>query len=213
MVPKIKICGLVSVDDAFLMNVYEVDYIGIVLFFPKSKRNIDIDRAKEIIHCLAPGIKKVAVTVSPTKEQVREIEAAGFDILQAHGVLAQEVLDGTSIPILRAINISDESEFKMERSDRIIGYVFDGKISGGGKVFDWSVIKYFNREKNLLMLAGGLTPDNVVEGIHYIQPDIVDVSSGVEIENSIGKEEAKVKAFVEAVRGNNIKKGSRKDEQ
>lgn len=201
VIPKIKICGLISVEDAQILNRNQVEYAGIVLFYPKSKRNNEMNQAKRILAALDPEVKKVAVTVSPSMEQVREIEAAGFDILQVHGTLFDEVLDGTRLDIFRAFHVDGEKIDQPDsNSDKVIGYVFDGKIPGQGEVFDWSNIRFFDRKQKLLMLAGGLNNQNVQDGIAYISPDIVDVSTGVEKKDGTGKDEEKVRIFVEMAR-------------
>ena len=79
---KIKICGLTSPAEARYLNENHVDFAGMVLFFPKSKRNISIEQAKDIMAALDASIKRVAVVVSPSIEQIRQIEAAGFDYVQ-----------------------------------------------------------------------------------------------------------------------------------
>ena len=75
---KIKICGITSGQEAAYLNENSVDFAGMVLFFPKSRRNIDIPKAKNIMSALNSSIKKVAVVVSPTLHQVEEIYAAGL---------------------------------------------------------------------------------------------------------------------------------------
>lgn len=75
---RIKICGLTSPEEAALLPPDRVDYAGMVLFCPKSRRNITIEKAREIMKALPPEIKKTAVTVSPTSEQVKLIEEAGL---------------------------------------------------------------------------------------------------------------------------------------
>ena len=82
---KIKICGLTSPAEAWYLNENHVDFAGMVLFFPKSKRNISIERAKEIMSALDASIKRVAVVVSPTIEQVRQIEAAALTMSRYMG--------------------------------------------------------------------------------------------------------------------------------
>lgn len=199
-IPKIKICGLMGIEDAQILNRNQVEYAGIVLFYPKSKRNQEIDKSKEILTALSAGIKKVAVTVSPTIEQVQLIEEAGFDILQVHGELYDEVVEGTSLDIFRAFNMENTTLLSDSNYDKIKGYVFDGKVPGNGEVFDWSLIRGFDRKEKMLILAGGLTSENLSRGIEYLNPDIVDVSSGVENMTGIGKDEEKVKVFVEVAR-------------
>ena len=105
---KIKICGLTDPKEAVYLNKHQVDYAGFVLFFPKSKRNLTIEQAKEIMRALDTTIQKV---VSPTLEQVLEIERANFDIIQIHGTLQDDVLEAVSIPIFKAFNITDMAHF------------------------------------------------------------------------------------------------------
>lgn len=201
MTPKIKICGLINSEDAMLLNENQVDFAGFVLFYPKSKRNLTLDKAMEIEKNLDPTIEKVAVTMSPTLEQVRSIEEAGFDYIQIHGELFEQVLEQTKIPIFRGINIGKEKSFNMEFwPEKIAGMVLDGKVSGQGKTFDWTIMDQVPKGEKLLILAGGLHTGNVREGIKVVKPDMVDVSSGVEKENGIGKDPVKIKEFVQAVR-------------
>ena len=192
MTPKIKICGLTSPNDARILNEEHVELAGFVLFFPKSRR------------------KKVAVTVSPTLEQAMEIAAAGFDYLQAHGTLDSAILEQVRMPILQAANVKTPEDLKkLSDHPSIAGYVFDGQDYGGGKVFDWSYLEGCDRKEKLLILAGGLSADNVAGAIAQVHPDIVDISSGVELPGietpaglrSPGKDPEKVRRFVRAVRG------------
>ena len=82
---KIKICGLTKEKEADYLNQIHADFAGMVVFFPKSKRNISLDQAKKIKSALLPEIKTVAVTVSPTLAQISQIAEAGFDLIQIHG--------------------------------------------------------------------------------------------------------------------------------
>lgn len=197
---KIKICGLTEPKEAEYVNEHQVDFIGMVLFFPKSKRNITLERAKEIMKCLDPGIQKVAVVVSPVLEQVQMIEQAGFDYIQIHGEIPPGYSESCHLPVLKAFNIRDMKEFPRYSADpAVAGYVFDAAEPGSGKVFDWSLVKEVPRNEKLFFLAGGLNPDNVAEAIRSIHPDGVDVSSGVEYgRERTGKDPEKVRKFVEA---------------
>lgn len=198
---KIKICGLTSPKEAEYLHTYRVDFAGIVLFFPKSKRNLTIPRAREVLAGLPQETRSVAVTVSPSLPQVLEIAAAGFDYIQIHGDLAPELLSETTIPIFKAFNIKDLPQYEQYRQcDCIAGYVFDALEPGSGKAFDWELVKTLPRDDKLLLLAGGLHPGNVADAIRYLSPDGVDVSSGVEYDDQPGKDPAKIAAFVEAVK-------------
>lgn len=199
---EVKICGLTTIEDAKLASNEKADYIGIVLFYEKSKRYCSIEKAKGILSVLDPSIKKVAVTVSPTIEQVRQIEDIGFDILQVHGELSDTVLSQTALKILRAFNedCNKDNMKELVDNEKILGFVFDGKIPGSGKTFDWTSIKQFDYKNKLLVLAGGLYPHNVKDAIMQIKPDIVDVSTGVESEGIAGKDAKKVREFIQLVK-------------
>ena len=201
---KIKICGLTSPAEARYLNENHVDFAGMVLFFPKSKRNISIEQAKEIMAALNASIKRVAVVVSPSIEQVRQIEAAGFDYVQIHGEIPEtetEAEAAIAIPILKAFNVSDMGSYEKYHNDsRIAGYVFDAIEPGSGKTFDWKLVDDIPRDEKLLLLAGGLNPDNVRMAIEAVHPDGVDVSSGVENDDKAGKNPDKIHDFVAAVK-------------
>ena len=197
---KVKICGLTSPAEAQYLNENHVDFAGMVLFFPKSKRNISIEQAMEIMAALDASIKRVAVVVSPSIEQIRQIEAAGFDYVQIHGEIPQPE-SAIAIPILKAFNVSDMGSYEKYHNDsRIAGYVFDAIEPGSGKTFDWRLVDNIPRDEKLLLLAGGLNPDNVRMAIEAVHPDGVDVSSGVENDNGAGKNPEKIHDFVAAVK-------------
>lgn len=197
---KVKICGLTSPAEARYLNENHVDFAGMVLFFPKSKRNISIEQAMEIMATLDASIKRVAVVVSPSIEQIRQIEAAGFDYIQIHGEIP-EAEAAIAIPILKAFNVSDMNSYEKYHNDsRIAGYVFDAIEPGSGKTFDWRLVDNIPRDEKLLLLAGGLNPDNVRMAIEAVHPDGVDVSSGVENDDGAGKNPDKIHDFVAAIK-------------
>ncbi len=199
---KIKICGLTTPQEAEWVSKAQADYAGMVLFFPKSKRNITIDRAKEIMKSLSPKIQKVAVVVSPSALQIKEIQEAGFDIVQIHGQVLPEALGILQIPFLRAFNVDNMQEWeRYEAESKCIGYVFDAVKPGSGKTFDWSSIPNLPEDGKSYLLAGGLNPDNVGSAVAAMHPYGVDVSSGVERDSGTGKDPEKMGAFVRAVRG------------
>ncbi len=198
-VPKVKICGLVTEADAALVRKYKADYAGIVVFFEKSKRNQPLISARKLLNALGNEVQKVAVCVSPTLEQLEKIQECGFDILQVHGELSREVLLACRLPIFRAYNIKNGQIPDIDDHDKILAYVLDGAMPGKGKTFDWSAIEKFDFHGKSKVLAGGLTADNIKEGIRSTRPDIVDVSSYVEKEDGSGKDEKKIQKFLESV--------------
>lgn len=180
-----------------------------VLFFPKSKRNISIESASDLIGILNKSdIKTVAVTVSPSVEQLKLIEAAGFDYIQIHGEMLPEVYDEAVIPIIRAINIKAEDdtirqEVKTCSSlEKIYGILLDAGVPGSGKIFDWNSIDGLELGSKKLFLAGGLTSENVSMAVRTVHPDVVDVSSGVEYDDpdKKGKDGKKVYTFINNLR-------------
>ena len=197
----IKVCGLTEVREAEYLNRFKIDFAGFVLFFPKSKRNISIEKAEEIMKHLDKNIKKTAVVVSPAKEQIIDICNSGFDYIQIHGKIEEEVLKMAQIPVLKAFNVDDMDEFKMYSSnEKIAGYVFDAAEPGSGKSFDWDILSQIERNGKLFVLAGGLNPDNVRKAVAAVNPDMVDVSSGVENDDGFGKDILKIEKFVKQIR-------------
>ncbi len=202
---KVKICGLTSEADVRIIEKYGADYAGMVLYYPKSRRNIDITLAATFVEQLKKSdIKTVAVVVSPDVSQLEAIQNSGFDYIQIHGELSEDVYDGCNIGIIRAVNIKHQSdediylETKRWRSlDKVKGLLFDAGVPGSGKTFDWNSLKKVDCGDKKLFLAGGLTPDNVRTAIEAVKPDVVDISSGVEYDDiSVkGKDENKVKTF------------------
>ena len=136
--------------DIKAVNTYLPDYIGFVLFFPKSNRNISIEQAEHLLEKVDKKIRTVAVVVSPTTEQIRQIEKAGFDYIQIHGTVTEDVYKQCKLPILRAFNVSDLDKLnEYEAKDKIKGYVFDSKTPGSGKTFDWSLLDNIRQRQKI----------------------------------------------------------------
>ena len=212
---KIKICGMTCNADIEAVNTYLPDYIGFVLFFPKSKRNSSIEKAKELLEKTDKKIHTVAVVVSPTAEQLQQIEKVGFDYIQIHGTLTDDAYEQCQLPILRAFNITDMNKLpEYEAKDKIKGYVFDSKTPGSGKTFDWNLLQDIRQRrktvtskgvsnKKMIFLAGGIDETNVKRAILEVSPDVIDLSSAVEkiSEDGIfrGKDPEKIQTIVSLV--------------
>ena len=205
VIPQIKICGLTRTEEAAYLNQIQAEYAGFV-FWEKSKRNVDFVQAEEICHCLDKNITRVAVTVSPNIKLLRQIEQAGFDILQVHGELHEEILEKSRIPIWQACNLKEPEDIeKLRRDSKIVGYVMDAATAGGGKTFDWAAGRQILEKMRTaimagktLVLAGGLNPQNIEDAVQIFSPDVVDVSSGVE--GVCGKEKALILEFAAKAR-------------
>jgi phosphoribosylanthranilate isomerase len=196
---KIKICGITKLEEVKMLIDNKIDYAGLVMFYPKSKRNNTVESAEKILKALrASSIKTVAVTVSPTTDEIKTIQDLGFHYIQIHGEFAKDAYDEIELPILRAFNVSDLDQYEIYHNyPKVYGYVFDSAVPGSGKTFDWSILGSISRDNKLFILAGGINCENVEEAIRSLKPDIVDVSSGVEGEN--GKEASKIKEFKDKV--------------
>lgn len=216
-VTGIKICGLTSKEEVGWILEEYTEYFGIVVFYPKSRRNMSVGEAGKLIDFFHHEWEKriqeqpngsgrpqaVAVTVSPTVSQLKEIENAGFDLIQIHGNLTEEVFSEAVVPIIRAFNGNDKEELaRYKQSQKIVAYLFDAASPGSGKTFDWTALKEIERGDKPLFLAGGLHAGNVREAIEAVRPDVVDVSSGVEkdIGSLVGKDREKIREFVRNVR-------------
>jgi phosphoribosylanthranilate isomerase len=199
---KVKVCGITDVNTALAAVELGADAIGFV--FAKSKRRITVERAKEISFELPKEILKIGVFVNETKEEIERIAAdVGLTHIQLHGDETEMFCQSFSIPVIKAFSI--ESNQNLEK---IVNFPCDyllldgpkGKYRGGnGSSFEWAKIdsKFFNNRK--VILAGGLTVENVTDGIKMINPDMVDVSSGVETDGI--KDIEKIKSFIQKAKG------------
>ncbi len=194
---EVKICGIKTIDEAVSISKEKPDYIGIVLFFPKSKRNISINEAKELFPFIDPSIKKVAVTVSPDLDQIRQIEEAGFDILQIHGEFDTCLFSKIKLPVIKAFNEGNLESLDLYIDiESVYAFLFDAACPGSGKTFDYNSLPDLSSLSKKIMLSGGLNPSNVSLAIKSVHPDIVDVSSGVENADGNGKDLKKVHDFI-----------------
>ena len=192
---QIKICGFTDPKEAAFVSYPDVSYMGMVLFFEKSKRSISLEMAKAIGRPAEPRSRKVGGVWCPSPAKAEGVGKAGFDYMQVHGVLEAEVLSVTRLPIIRAYNGKAEEE----EDPRICAHLFDAAEPGSGKAFDWKRLAEQKRKKPWF-LAGGLTAANVGRAISLIHPDVVDVSSGVEYTDRKGKDPEKIAAFIQAVK-------------
>ena len=198
---KVKICGLKNPTDIKCINTLSPDFAGFVMFFEKSHRNISVQTAQELLALLDKNIKSVAVTVSPTEEQLEQIHTLGFDYVQIHAKISEKLLSECKTPVIRAINVSGiESIGDIENLDNVKGILFDSAVPGSGQGFDWSMLEKLPKTDKMLFLAGGLTADNVAKAVAQLRPFAVDVSSGVELADKSGKDFELVRTFIENAR-------------
>ena len=197
---KVKVCGIRTLEAARAAVSAGADMIGFV--FAESKRKITPEKAAQIAEALPDSIEKVGVFVNESPEKMAEIaERAGLDYLQLHGDETAEDVAQIPYPVIKAFPVRTDADLEAihdYRCDLVLLDSAGGKYRGGnGKAFDWELAKALSDER-AVVLAGGLTPENVEAAILSARPHIVDVSSGVETNGE--KDPDKIKAFVQATR-------------
>ncbi|UWQ90923.1 phosphoribosylanthranilate isomerase [Rhodobacteraceae bacterium M382] len=190
---RVKICGLRTQADVTAAAQAGAAYVGFV-FFPKSPRHLTVTVAAELAAAVPAGICKVALTVNATDDDLDAIVAAvPLDMLQLHGSESPdrvaEVKARFGLPVMKAIGVAtaedlDKIDLYSQVADQVLIDAKPPKGSdlpgGNGLAFDWRLLagrKYWQKP---WMLAGGLTPGNVVEAVRMTGARQVDVSSGVE---------------------------------
>lgn len=195
----VKICGVTSEEDALLAVAMDADAVGFV--FAPSTRQMRSRDVREIVRRLPHETLTVGVFRDERPERVVEVtHAAGLKAAQLHGAEPERdvAFVRERVPVvLRALPAGDERMGEAARGAADILLV-DSEDPGSGTVFDWSLVDGVPRDAKLL-LAGGLTPDNVGAAIRRVRPWGVDVSSGVEAEPG-RKDATKVRRFVERAR-------------
>jgi phosphoribosylanthranilate isomerase len=195
---KLKICGITNEKDAIMVSNLGADAIGFV--FAESKRKITPRKAKEIIEKLPPFITTVGVFMNAEADEVNKIaEYAALDAVQLHGNESPEYCNKMNRKVVKGIlvskNDSKESILKKMQNYSVAAYILDPG-TGSGQTFNWDIV--YGIEKPII-IAGGLSPENVKYVIKKLHPYGVDVSSGVE--KSQGKKDMeKVKKFIAEVR-------------
>ena len=202
----VKVCGITTVDDALLAARAGADAVGLV-FWPGSPRRVDLETARRISAALPPFVLRVGVFVdAPRAELETAAREVGLDVLQLHGQEAPEDLSGLPRRVVKAVPVGPGfvAESALRYAGAADGILLDSRPSGAsppggtGTTFDWSLAREVREKVPFLVLAGGLTPDNVGRALTAVRPDAVDVSSGVE--SAPGhKDPAKVRAFLDAV--------------
>jgi phosphoribosylanthranilate isomerase len=202
---RVKICGITTPEDGVMAAAAGADAIGLV-FWPKSKRHVDHETARRIHRALPPFVLRVGVFVDASREELESaVAAGGLDVVQLHGQEPPERMSDPTRRVLKALRVGPGFDVAdaLAYEGRVAGLLLDTQSSsapgGTGETFDWSLAAALRPRVSTLVLAGGLTAENVGRAIAAVRPDAVDVSSGVE--SAPGrKDPAKVKAFIQAVR-------------
>ena len=200
---KIKICGIRTVDDALTAMEAGADLIGFN-FYPKSPRYIDVGICRNIMSVMRRHgrVACVGVFVNASVADIHAtMDTCGLSLAQLHGDETVEMLsqlDGKAFKAFRGIPENPDGFTRAAAPAFLLDASVKGIYGGSGVTADWNGAAELAKKFSLL-LAGGLTPENVAEAIKQVKPWGVDVASGVESEP--GKKDAKkMAAFVRAVR-------------
>lgn len=214
---RIKVCGITNIEDAKAAIDAGVDAIGFI-FAENSPRYVSPEKVKEIVAALPPFINITGVFVDKDPVEIEEIIAyCGLNYVQLHGSedgeycskLAQAATPCKVIKAFRVGTATMAADFK-PYEESVKGFLLDtyveGQEGGTGKPFNWSIIESLNLQLPVI-LAGGLTPENVAEAVRAVRPFAVDINSGVEIEpgkKDIDKLRAAIANVAEADTGSTL---------
>jgi len=205
---RIKVCGMTDLAEANGLVAAGVDALGFI-FVEASPRNVVPEKAREIVASLPPFVDAVGVFVDQELDVVNDIVSyCNLTMVQLHGSESPQYCEEVKARVVKTFSIRPDSEVcetnpfydpYLEMVSGILLDTFHEKVAGGtGKTFDWELIKKC-RPAAPLILAGGLTPENIADAVRQVRPFAVDVNSGVEIAPGVKDIEA-VEALVESVR-------------
>jgi phosphoribosylanthranilate isomerase len=203
---RVKLCGITRHEDAELAASLDAWAIGFILW-PGSKRAADPGVAAGIARAMRRRLELVGVFVNPTLDEVsRAAQGIGLTHIQLHGdegpAFCTAVAERTGLRVIKAVRVASGADIQDAarfHTDLLLLDAAVGSAWGGtGQTFDWALAAQRHSPAPLI-LSGGLTPENVAEGIATVRPWAVDVASGVESAPGI-KDHAKVEAFMAAAK-------------
>lgn len=195
---RVKICGITNLNDALVAVHAGADALGFI--FTPSKRRIDPENASYIIQRLPPFVSVVGVFMNPSIGDVRNVlDITGIEVVQLHGEESPEFCEAVKKRVIKRIPIhANDNRTTLE--ERMKPYTVSAFIldpgGGDGRTFDWHIAKDLDQP---IILAGGLTPENIRKAVNIIHPDAVDVSTGVEIRPG-DKDPLKIQKLIKEVR-------------
>jgi phosphoribosylanthranilate isomerase len=194
--PKIKICGITTIEEIKIINKFKIDYIGFV--FARSKRQVDKEYVKEMINNLRKNIKTVGVFVNEKINIVNEIsDYLDLDIVQLHGNETVDYIEKINRKVWKGISLKNYNLLDLLNDyTSVEGILIDANIPGSGKSFNWKVLENI-KFNNKFILAGGLNVENIEEAIKKLNPDVVDISTGLEKNGK--KDEKMIRNFMRRV--------------
>ncbi|MCF6807062.1 phosphoribosylanthranilate isomerase [Thiotrichales bacterium 19S9-12] len=181
---RVKICGITNLDDALFAAKCGADALGFI-FYKKSKRFIEPLDAKKIIQNLPPFIQSVGLFVNQSKDEVNQVlDQVPLNLSQFHGNETNDFCLSFKRPFIKAIHLKEQQDFSdacnyfPNAQALLLDHREGSEYGGTGNRFDWSLIP--DKRNKPIILAGGLNTKNITTAIEKINPDAVDVSSGIE---------------------------------
>jgi phosphoribosylanthranilate isomerase len=197
---RVKICGVTNVADAFLAVQYGADIIGLN-FYPASPRYVALPVAREIRAVIPPEVWCVGVVVNAQRIHIAAlVEELGLDAIQFHGDEEAALMQGWSCLTIQAVRVPTEGPLP-DCSRMLTDYLLldthkPGRYGGTGETFPWErLLSLPSEQVSRLILAGGLTAENVATAVRIVRPWAVDVASGVELQPG-RKDPEKLRAFI-----------------
>ena len=194
----VKICGITNLKDALAAIEFGADALGFN-FYKKSPRYVPPERVLKIINEIPPAIWKVGVFVNEPEQVVKDLAIdLELDYLQFHGTETPSYCEQFATPYWKAFRLKDKKTLDLMGKYKCAYYLVDAFVEnaygGTGVVGDWDLAREA-KKIGKIVLAGGLTPENVEAAIRTVQPDGVDVATGVE-ECAGKKDFAKLERFI-----------------
>lgn len=202
---RVKICGITNYDDACMAVELGADALGFI-FFPQSPRCMTAEAVRTIVDRLPPFITPVAVVVNESPARVSEIMAiSGCQVAQLHGDETPDYVERLAWPAIKGISIATTQDLDVIGSYTharaiLLDTKVAGQYGGTGTSFDWHIAHDARRFGRPLILAGGLSPENIGEAIRIAQPHAIDVSSGIERAPGI-KDHSRMRRLFQAIGG------------
>lgn len=198
---RVKICGITRLEEALAAVEAGADALGF-MFYPPSPRWIEPAAAAAICRALPPWVHRVGVFVDAPEADIREVvHACGLSALQLHGQESPAFCRRFEWPVIKAFRIRGPESLAALSDYDTAAWLLDshvpGRLGGTGAVFNWDLAARAVRLGRPVILAGGLTPENVAAAVRQVRPYGVDVSSGVE-RAPRDKDPDRMKAFVAA---------------
>lgn len=196
---RVKICGLTRAEDVAACVASGADALGFV-FTPRSRRCVAAEAAAVLVDAVPAFVCRVGLFMDQPADQVRDVlQRVPLSLLQFHGTETAAYCEQFGRPYIRAVGMASGSDWRATRAEhrRAAAFLFDSHEPGGaggtGRVFDWDAIPEIDAP---VVLAGGLTCENVAAAVRRVRPWAVDVSSGVEDAPGI-KNHLKIRQFIE----------------